>query len=471
MPNPMKVPAVDSPQDKPGVVWFRRDLRLDDNPAWAAATAAHREVVALFVVEPELLGAASDLRRNQLVAHLHALRDELTQLGGGLVVRTGPAGYSVPQLLDEVGAGGLYLNDDTSPFARRRDRCVLDVVEVPVHRFDGLFVQPPGAVLTAKGTLSRVFTPFYKRWNETPLDPWPEPGPGRPTVAASEPIPAGAGSGHHDPGSRRQDAGSPGAWNRLHRWLEQVDGYSETRDLPAIDGTSELSADLKFGTIAARTVLDTVGTGSPGRVSFVRQLAWRDWWAHTLAENSDLPNVALRADYDRIVWRTDDDDFDAWASGRTGFPIVDAGMRQLVATGWMHNRVRMITASFLVKDLLIDWRRGERFFRHHLIDADVAQNAGNWQWVAGTGPDAAPYFRVFNPTTQAVKFDPTGDYVRAWVPELADLRGPTIHDPSALGPLELAAAGLVLGDGYPSPIVDHASARERALAAYKLALS
>ena len=446
-----------------GVVWFRRDLRLDDNPAWSAATAHHQRVVALFVIEPALLDAAGDLRRNQLIAHLHALDGQLAALGGGLETRVGPARDAVPALLRESGAAALYFNDDVSPFARRRDRATTAEVDVPVHRFDGSLVHRPGTVLTGKGTLSQVFTPFYKRWVEVPLDPWPAAGPGVPIQIDSQRLPT-AGSAPHQ-------GGAEAAWSRLERWLERVDRYAETRDVPAIAGTSELSADLKFGTISPRTVLETVGFSTPGRAAFVRQLAWRDWWGHTLSERPDLPDRALRAGYDNIAWRDDDRGFDAWCRGRTGFPIVDAGMRQLLTTGWMHNRVRMITASFLVKDLLVDWRRGERFFRHHLVDADVAQNAGNWQWVAGTGPDAAPYFRVFNPTNQGKKFDPDGAYIRRWVPELADLQGAAIHEPTSVGPLELAAAGVVLGDTYPTPIVDHRAARERALAAYKTALA
>ena len=198
---------------------------------------------------------------------------------------------------------------------------------------------------------------------------------------------------------------------------------------------------------------------------------WRDWWAHTLALRPDLPDVALKPAYDNIAWRDDPDGFERWCTGRTGYPIVDAGMRQLTTTGWMHNRVRMICASFLVKDLLIDWRRGERFFRHHLVDADIAQNAGNWQWVAGTGPDAAPYFRIFNPTSQSQKFDPDGEYIRRWVPELADVPESMIHQPSAVDAGRLAEFGLVLGEAYPSPVVDHAEARARALDTYKRALA
>ncbi len=455
--------SVDEVDAAAGVVWFRRDLRLDDNPAWAAATAAHDQVVALFVLEPRLLNASGPIRRDQLLGHLRALDDELQDMSARLVVRSGPASVAVPAVVTEADAAALYYNADASSFSRQRDDAVADALTVPIHAHHGLTVHEPGAVLTKKGTLSQVFTPFYKAWSATPLTPWPTPGPGRPTAMAGEPIPT-------PDGPLRHTAGAAGAWQRATSWLDHVEDYPDTRDLPAVQGTSDLSADLKFGTIAARTLVDVIGTETAGREAFVRQLAWRDWWAHTLAQRPDLPDVALKARYDDIAWRHDPAGFERWCTGQTGYPIVDAGMRQLTATGWMHNRVRMICASFLVKDLLIDWRKGERFFRHHLVDADVAQNAGNWQWVAGTGPDAAPYFRIFNPTSQAKKFDPRGDYIRRWVPELAGLPAQVVHEPNLADPDLLAAAGVVLDDTYPSPMVDHREARTRALDAYKQAL-
>ena len=237
--------------------------------------------------------------------------------------------------------------------------------------------------------------------------------------------------------------------------------------------TRSLSTALRFGTISAAHLARTVGTASPGRAAFTRQLAWRDWYAHTTHEHPDIDRRALRPEYDRIAWEDGPDAdaaFAAWTEGRTGYPIVDAGMRQLATTGWMHNRVRMIAASFLVKDLLVDWRRGERWFRHLLRDGDIPQNAGNWQWVAGSGPDAAPYFRIFNPTTQSRRFDPDGTYLRRWVPELAGLDDRAIHEPAARPPLELAAAGVTLGAEYPHPIVDHGAAREETLLVYRAAL-
>ena len=451
----------------PAVVWFRRDLRLQDNPAWAAASASHTEIVAVFVMEATLLNAAGTHRRDQLLAHLDALDNDLKGLGGGLVVRSGPAQQAIPGLVQETGAGALYLNRDVSPFSRRRDNETFRAVAVAVHEFDGGLVHEPGRILTKAGTLSQVFTPFYNRWCQAPWSAWPEPGPGRPVRISSELLPARISKAVPAPNIH----GNDGAHDRLQQWLERVADYPQSRDLPAIDGTSQLSADLKFGTIAARTVLRVVGESAEGPRAFSRQLAWRDWWAHTLFERQDLATASVKPAYDKLTWREDEAGFTAWATGQTGYPMVDAGMRQLVATGWMHNRARMITASFLVKDLLIDWRRGERFFRHHLIDADLAQNAGNWQWVAGTGPDAAPYFRVFNPTSQGKKFDPDGAYIRRWVPELAELSVKIIHEPSKLPALELAAQGVILGDSYPYPIVDHTLARERTLAAYKEALN
>jgi deoxyribodipyrimidine photo-lyase len=447
-----------------GVVWFRRDLRLEDNPAWAAATATHDEVVAVFVVEAALMNAAGPIRRDQLLAHLHALDDDLRARGGGLVIRSGPAESAIPRAISESEASALYLNADVTPFSTARDHATEQSVTVPVHTFNGLTVHEPGAVLTKKGTLSQVFTPFYKTWTATHRTPWPSGGPGRSVTLPGDPFP--------DPqGPVRQTPGETAAWDRLTSWLEIVEDYPEARDMPAVDGTSNLSADLRFGTLSARTVVDVVGSETRARQAFVRQIAWRDWWAHTLALRPDLPHVALKAPYDGIAWRDDPDGFERWCTGRTGYPIVDAGMRQLIQTGWMHNRVRMICASFLVKDLLIDWRKGERFFRHHLVDADIAQNAGNWQWVAGTGPDAAPYFRVFNPTSQGQKFDPDGRYVRRWVPELADVPAAIIHQPRAASPNQLAASGVTLDEIYPAPIVDHNLARKRALETYKRALT
>ena len=465
------MPSSESP--RPRIVWFRRDLRLEDQPAWSAATRSGAPVLALHVLDPVALGGAGPLRRDLLFGHLASLDDDLRARGGGLLVRHGDPAEVVPSVAAAIDADGVEFDLDVSPYARRRDRAVVEALRAAgrhVGTHWGNLLHPPGAVISpSSGRTHRVFTPFHKVWAATPAEPWPE------ATAATLVDPAGLPGAAPDPLPRPHSTpvmapGADAAAERLGDWLARVDHYPERRDLPADDaGTSHLSADLRWGTLSPRRVAEVVGTTTPGRAAFVRQLAWRDWYAHLLWEEPRLGRHALKPEMDRVTWRDDPDGLAAWAEGRTGYPIVDAGMRQLAATGWMHNRVRMITASFLVKDLLIDWRLGEAHFRELLVDYEPSQNVGNWQWVAGTGPDAAPYFRIFNPVAQGRKFDPDGEYVKRWVPELASLDRRALHAPWELGPLELAAAGVVLGDTYPAPVVDHAAARERTLAAYAAA--
>lgn len=452
------------------VVWFRRDLRLDDNPAWAGATAGNSAVLALFVLDPRLLGLSGSARRARLFGDLRALRDRLRELGGDLLLRSGDPAEVVPSVAVEHGAASVHVNLDVSPFATRRDSEVCEALESRGIRWFGSWgtlVHRPGEVRTAAGGLSQVFTPFHRVWARTPWSAWPEPGTAAVMSVTGETIP--------EEGSypfvveQHGDATAPGehgAFARLLVAADRADRYDDERNTPSIHGTSELSADLKFGTLSPRTVARVVGESTPGRAALVRQLAWRDWYAHLLHATPSLVDSPMKPQYAAMAWLDDDQGFTAWTEGRTGFPFVDAGMRQLHATGWMHNRVRMVTASFLVKNLLVDWRRGEQYFRHVLVDADVSQNVGNWQWVAGTGPDASPYNRIFNPVLQGQRFDPDGAYIRTWVPELAGLDAPTIHEPWAVGPLELAAAGISLDVDYPSPIVDLGASRNRALAAY-----
>jgi len=445
-----------------GVMWFRRDLRLDDNPAWAAATSSHDQVVALFVLDRRLVDTAGPFRRRQLFANLAAL-DEVVRShgGGGLCVRWGDPAVVVPEVVAVVGASGLYFNADVSPFATARDEVVIAAAgDTAVHISHGTLVHPPGAVLTRAGGVSKVFTPFWRTWAATPMEPWPAPGNATVLSVQGDQLPV-------PDAPAPMAAGPAAALDRLEGFAQRADSYATDRDLPATVGTSQLSADLKFGTLSPRTALEVVGEGSPGRDAWCRQLAWRDWYAHLLMVHPTLVSEPMADKYRNVVWADDPAGFAAWCSGRTGYPMVDAGMRQLAATGWMHNRVRMVTASFLVKDLLIDWRLGERFFRHLLVDADTPQNVGNWQWSAGTGPDAAPYHRIMNPVTQSKRFDADGGYIRQWVPELAGLSADHIHAPWEAPPLEVAAAGVSLGDSYPWPVVDHAQARQRFMDAFR----
>ena len=450
------------PRDSTGIVWFRRDLRLRDNPAWARATREHERIVAVYVVDPRLMERAGPFRRAAVESAIEGLN---AAMDGGLQVLHGDPVEQLDRVIRASGARTISWNSDATPFATARDRAAVAAFTgtersaCEVNTAWGSLIHPPGSILTAQGSVSKVFGAFWKRWRQVPL---PAESVAVPTTIATpeREIP-------FDP-FLNATADEIAADDRLSAFIEhRLAHYPTERDLPAVDGTSQLSVALKLGTLSPATAARAAVT-SPDGEPFLRQLAWRDWFAHLL--NDDPRLVVSPQRLDRAPqWRDDPDEFAQWKLGHTGFPLVDAGMRELAATGLMHNRVRMVAASFLVKDLLIDWRKGERYFRHLLADGDVAQNVGNWQWVAGTGPDAAPYFRVFNPTTQSRRFDPTGDYIRRWVPELAALDQRSIHDPASAGPLDLAAAGVTLGIDYPYPLVNHAMARDRAIDAYQRA--
>jgi deoxyribodipyrimidine photo-lyase len=436
----------------PSVMWFRRDLRLGDNPALLEAAAD--DVLPLFVLDPALWGPAGPVRRAYLGASLRALDASLPP-GASLAVVEGDPVRRVVEAAREVGATRVHVAADYGPYGHRRD---LDVEQaladagIRLVRTGSPYAVAPGRVTNGSGAPYKVFTPFSKAWADhgwrAPVDvpdgvSWLGLGG---TVALPDP-------GRPD-GIELPEAGEAAARRRWRDFLDdRVADYAGDRDRPGIDGTSRMSVHLKWGEIHPRTMLaDLARHRSEGAATYRKELAWREFYADVLFARPETAREYLRPEFAKMEYDDPADQLDAWREGRTGFPVVDAGMRQLRATGWMHNRVRMIVASFLVKDLHVEWQHGARHFMRWLVDGDLASNQHGWQWTAGSGTDASPFFRVFNPTGQGRKFDPDGAYVRRWVPELAEADDP--HDPS---PETRRTAG------YPEPIVDHAEERREAL--------
>ena len=467
---------------RPVIVWFRQDLRLADNPALRAAAATGAPVFPVFILDDDAAGAwkPGSASRWWLRKSLAALD---ASLGGALRIVYDEAAKIVPDLVRETGARAVYWNRCVEPWRVRRDdeiksRLLADDIEV--HTFNGSYLYDPAEIRKQDGTPYRVFTPFYRKGcleNGTePRTPFPVPTD---IQVHNDVDPAHRLSGFSltaypwfDGGTREWDPGEAGAQRVLGRFLEHgLHDYAEGRDRPDRENVSYLSPHLHFGEIsphqARAAVLEQRGRVPDEAIEkFLSELGWRDFSAHLLLHVPDLPEKNLQKKFDRFPWRDDKTLRKAWEAGKTGYPIVDAGMRELWRTGYMHNRVRMVVASFLVKNLLQDWRSGEQWFWNSLLDADLANNAASWQWVAGCGADAAPFFRIFNPVTQGKKFDPAGIYVRRHVPELAGLPDKFIHCPWEAPDEVLREAGIELGKTYPAPIVDLAESRQRALDAY-----
>jgi deoxyribodipyrimidine photo-lyase len=462
------------------ILWYRRDLRLHDHPALTAAAEGADRVVPVFVVDPRLLGGrfASPTRTWFMLESLGSLRDSLRDLGSDLVVRVGDPRVVIPALARDVGAGSVVVSRDHAPYGRARDRAVADALEavgVTWHAHRGVLVHEPDELATGDARPFSVYSPFRRAWEARErrlLRPVPRGlGPAPSIDPGGLPDLASLGLGDEPTAriDRLPEPGEAAARRRLERWLDRgVDGYAASRDrLDLEDGTSRVSADLRFGLLSPLEVVERVVGPGDGRRVFVNEIVWREFYAHVLFHRPGVARHAFREALDGLAWAEDTGGVDAWRAGRTGYPVVDAAMRQLAATGWMHNRGRMIAASFLTKHLLTDWRVGEAWFMRHLVDGDVASNNGGWQWSASTGTDPQPYFRIFNPILQGRRHDPEGDYVRRWVPELRDVSTDRIHAPWEMSAVEQAAAGCRIGVDYPAPIVDHTWARARALAAYE----
>ena len=437
--------------------WIKRDLRLDDNAALGAASA-DGPVVPAFVVDPIFLKHSGVPRLQFLFG---TLRELDARMGGALVIRVGDPATEIAAVAQAVGAKTVFAHRDFVPYGQSRDIKVaasLQTIGVHFVGADSPYVVDPGTIRKDDGTPVRVFTPFFKRWQQVSWKSSPSYVPqwsnitslgvALPEIATTHAVLPGVGQG--------------AARERWNEWsghgLEQ---YKEARNMPGVDGTSMMSPYLRFGVVHPRQLISDL-PGHSGADVFRSEIAWREFYADVLFHRPDSMWKNLQTKMDILPVDTDaaaQQRFAAWCEARTGYPIVDAGMRQMLAIGWMHNRVRMIVASFLVKDLHVPWQWGARFFMKHLVDGDIASNNHGWQWTAGTGTDASPYFRVFNPFGQSAKFDPTGDYLRSWIPEISDLDNEHIHAPWTLGLLAPA--------NYPAPLVDHAVEREEALARYK----
>lgn len=467
---------IPDPGDRSGtaVVWFRRDLRLHDHPALSDAVHGAQRIAPLFVLDEALLrGRWPAPNRVWFMRESALLLDRaLRAHGSRLHIRCGRPQEVVPAFAREVGAERVLASRDYGPYARRRDRAVAAALRAGgtgLHVRRGLVVHEPEELRTAAGGPFRVFSPYKRAWDALPRRPVRDVPEGLERTADAVPgaMPTLADLHVPPPTADLLAPGEDAARDRLERWVTGgLERYAELRDRLGTDGTSRLSQDLHWGLLSAGEVVARTDGPTRSQQRFVAELCWRDFYTAVLFAHPQVTSGAFQPDLDRLPTLDDDEALDAWKTGRTGFPVVDAAMRQLVACGWMHNRARMIAASFLAKDLLLDRRLGERHFMAHLVDGDLANNNGGWQWAAGSGTDAQPFVRVFNPVLQGQRFDPDGAYVRRWVPELRLVPDAHLHEPWTMPGAVQRASRCVIGRDYPEPIVDHAHARRRALAAY-----
>ncbi|MFO1322854.1 MAG: deoxyribodipyrimidine photo-lyase [Burkholderiales bacterium] len=474
------------PDFERSLVWFRRDLRDFDHAALYHALRRSRSVFCAFVFDREILDALPrrDDRRVEFIrASLVELDAALARRGGGLVVRHAHARDAIPALATELGVQAVFANRDYEPAARARDAAIgatLASQGIAFHESKDQVIFECDEVLTQSGRPFSVFTPYKAAWLRA-LTPYHvrsypvaryEAALARPPAAASIPALDALGFAPTNLRELPVPTGMAGGARLFADFRKRIDAYRATRDYPAVKGPSYLSVHLRFGTVSIRELAAFAHARSlepdgDGAATWLSELVWRDFYAQILWHHPRVAAEAFRPEYASLAFPNDRAKFAAWCSGSTGYPIVDAAMRQLNATGYMHNRLRMIAASFLVKDLHVDWRWGERYFADTLLDYDLASNNGGWQWAASTGCDAQPYFRIFNPVTQSEKFDADGRFIRRYVPELAALDAREIHAPWLVPPAVQQAKGVVVGRDYPPPVVDHAAARAAALALFR----
>ncbi len=460
------------------IVYMRRALRVHDNTALWFAQKEAEEVIPIMCLSPDKRYEKDTPRRRFVTASMWDLEKSLRRLGSSLTVRRGDPTIEIPQAAVDYEADAVFAVRGCDPATAKRDQRI-DVALKKAARswiaLDDRVLIPPAKITTGKGEPYRVFTPYYRTWLERQELITPE----LPGIRSLHTPSIGEGLAHHI----EQPSETGGESAALRRWRDflksGINSYKRSRDLPAIDGTSILSPHLALGTLSIRKVYwdiqESKKSADPSSRenidAFLREIVWREFYYQIIASFPHAAHGAFNEAADDIAWSTNRKIFDAWCGGETGYPFVDAGMRQLAKEGWIHNRVRMLVASFLTKDLHINWQWGEKYFMENLVDADVASNNGGWQWVAGTGTDASPWFRVFNPTTQAKKFDPKGDYVRRYIPQLKEIPGMSIHEPWRLSETEQLQAGFLLGRDYPQRIVDHSIQRLEALEMYRAGFS
>ncbi|HYH75437.1 MAG TPA: deoxyribodipyrimidine photo-lyase [Candidatus Saccharimonadales bacterium] len=461
------------------IVWYRNDLRVADHPALAAAVAEAESVVPVFIFDPALTGGktGSSNRNRFLLESLADLRTSLQERGADLIIRQGDAANELAQLASDTQATTVYYTQDYTPYAMSRDANVgeaLDKQGVLLQGFPGrLMIDAPELLQTGSKQPYKVFTPFWKQWSRVPRRPL-APTPHRcklpPGITAGKLPKLSDITDTATLSPQALKGGEAAAQQRLHAFIDDgITGYHNAHNNPGLDQTSRLSPYLHFGCLSARTIEDMLPEGQ-GADAFHRQLAWRDFYNYVLLHFPHTTRQEFQERYRHISWSYDQTLLTAWQEGRTGYPIVDAAMRQLRAEGWMHNRARLIVGSFLTKDLGLDWRLGEQYFKQWLMDGDTANNTGNWQWIAGVGVDPAPLFRrLYNPTSQQKSYDPQGVYTRRYVPELATVQDKYIAEPWKMSAEEQQAAGCVIGKDYPAPVVDHAIARQQTLERYRSA--